>query len=242
METPAAATPTKKASVFEDLIDIYFSPSEVFERRQDGRFGLALLVYVILGSLLFILAANYLAPALEADFMRGIEAARRDAPNMTEEQIATMRGFAEKGQMFGAPFVIAIGVLLVGFVLWLVGKLFGSVQTIALAMMVATYSQFPRLIQGVLNAVQGYLMDPASLDSMYRVTASPARFLDPSSSSPMVLAMLSRLDLFTIWCTILLAIGLAITGRISRGKAFAAAAIVWVLGALPVVMQASRQG
>lgn len=240
MEAPVSAAPAKKASVFEDIVDIFFSPSEVFQRRRDGRFGIALLIYIVLGTLLFVLAANYLSTAFEADFERGMAAAREQNPNMTEEQAAMMRGFAEKAQLFGAPFVLGLTVLLVALAVWLVGKLFGSSQTLTLGMVVATYSQFPRLLQYVLNAVQAYLMDPASLTSMYRVTASPARFFDPSSTSPVLLAALSRLDLFTIWCTILIAIGLAITGNISRGKAFAAAAIVWLLGAIPVLSQAAR--
>jgi hypothetical protein len=46
---------------------------------------------------------------------------------------------------------------------------------------------------------------------------------------------------FTIWATILLGIGLAVTGRIPRGRAFVVAAIVWVIGSLPDLMGALRQ-
>jgi hypothetical protein len=50
-----------------------------------------------------------------------------------------------------------------------------------------------------------------------------------------------RLDVFTLWVTVLIAIGLAVTGKISRGKAAVAAAIVWVIGALPTIAAALRQ-
>jgi hypothetical protein len=56
----------------------------------------------------------------------------------------------------------------------------------------------------------------------------------------MVLALLGRVDLFTIWVTVLLAIGLAVTGKIPRSKAAVAAVIVWLVGALPGVLQAAR--
>jgi hypothetical protein len=45
---------------------------------------------------------------------------------------------------------------------------------------------------------------------------------------------------FTIWVTILLAIGLAVVGRIPRSRAAIAGVLVWVLGAIPLLLQARR--
>jgi hypothetical protein len=56
----------------------------------------------------------------------------------------------------------------------------------------------------------------------------------------MMLAVLGRVDVFTIWITILLGIGLSVTGKIPRSKAMIAAALVWAIGALPAVLQALR--
>jgi hypothetical protein len=47
---------------------------------------------------------------------------------------------------------------------------------------------------------------------------------------------------FTIWVTVLLAIGLYVVGKLSKQQAAIAAAIVWVIGALPAVFGALRQG
>jgi hypothetical protein len=54
------------------------------------------------------------------------------------------------------------------------------------------------------------------------------------------LALLGRIDVFTIWVTILLAIGLSVTGKIPRSRAAIAAAVVWLVGALPSLLQALR--
>ena len=56
----------------------------------------------------------------------------------------------------------------------------------------------------------------------------------------MLLAITGRLDVFTIWVTVLLAIGLAVTGRITRAQAAIAGVIMWVLGALPGILGALR--
>ncbi|HEY9428204.1 MAG TPA: hypothetical protein VIR34_13695, partial [Gemmatimonadaceae bacterium] len=58
------------------------------------------------------------------------------------------------------------------------------------------------------------------------------------AEQPVLAALLARVDIFTIWVTVLLAIGLSVTGKISRQKAAFAAIIVWIIGALPSVYQA----
>jgi VanZ family protein len=55
-----------------------------------------------------------------------------------------------------------------------------------------------------------------------------------------VIALLGRIDLFTIWVTVLLAIGLAVVARIPRSRAAIAAVVVWVIGTLPALLGALR--
>ena len=239
MERTEAAAP-KKGSVWEDLVDIYFAPSEVFARRRDGQFGVALIVLILATAVLFALTKGYLQPIFDAQFQKGMESAMRQNPRITQEQMETMRSVGEKVTLIVVPITLAVSVFVIGLLLWLVGKAFGSTQPLGLAVMVATFSQYPRIIQAVLNGIQGFLMDPARLTSMYSISASPARFLDPTTTSPAVMAVLSRLDIFTLWCTVLLAIGLHVTGNISKGKAYAAAFIVWALAFVPALYQATK--
>jgi len=56
-----------------------------------------------------------------------------------------------------------------------------------------------------------------------------------------LLGLVGRIDVFTIWVTILLAIGLAVTGKIPRSRAAIAGVLMWVLGALPTLAGALRQ-
>jgi hypothetical protein len=50
--------------------------------------------------------------------------------------------------------------------------------------------------------------------------------------------MAGRLDLITIWVTVLLAVGLAVTGKVSKGKAAAFGVLIWLVGSLPALRQA----
>jgi hypothetical protein len=74
------------------------------------------------------------------------------------------------------------------------------------------------------------------------VSFSLARFMNPDTSSAVAVALASRVDLFTIWITVLLAIGLYVVGKIPKQQAYIAAGIVWLLGAVPAILGALRSG
>lgn len=234
-----AATPAR-ISLWEDFVDIFTSPSEVFARRQDGGFWLPLIVVTVLIGVLFIACKGLMQPVMDAEFHRGAAAAMRKNPQITEEQMASMRHFSEKfSGVF--PFIfVPLGIFLTGITLWLIGKLFDATETARTAIVVAAYAFVPRIVETVVNAVQALILDPSSLTSHYAVTLGVGRFLDPDTASPFLLALLGRIDLFTIWVTVLLAIGLSVTGKIPRRRAAIAAACVWVIGALPALIGALR--
>jgi hypothetical protein len=228
----------ERASLWEDFLDIYYQPREVFARRRDGRWGPVLLILTVLMGLLFYASMNVLGPAMDADFTR----AMRDVPEMSAEQLAQARRMAGTFGLIGFVITFPLGVALVGLVLWLVGKLVDSVAPLAAALLIATYAQFPRLLQQVVATLQGLVMDDPALRSLYSVTLSPARFLDPDATTPLVLALAGRLDVFILWSTMLLAIGLQVLGRVPSSKSYVAAGLVWLLGALPVVLGALGGG
>jgi hypothetical protein len=99
-----------------------------------------------------------------------------------------------------------------------------------------TLAWIPRLVQGLLNTVQALLTDPTSVEGMHSITYSPARFM-ASDTPRWLLGALSRLDLFTIWVTVLIAIGIAVIGKVPRQRAAIAAVLVWIVGAIPFLMQ-----
>jgi len=231
-----------RAGLWEDFVDIFYAPSSVFARRSDGQFGMPLLFLVLAGTVLFFLTKNATQPIMDAEFTRQTAAAMRNNPNITAEQAASSRGFFE---MF-APIFFAVGITLsilgTGFVLWLVGKLFDAKESVMAAIMIATYSEVPRLVQLLTNAAQGLVMSPEKLNSMNSVGFNLARFMDPDNTSQVLIALASRVDLFTIWVTVLLAIGIHVVGKIPKQQAAIAAAITWVVGALPALLGALRAG
>ena len=229
-----------KVGLWEDFVDIFYAPSSVFARRSDGKFGMPLLILIVVATALFFLTKNAMQPVMDSEFARQSAALLKKNPNMTAEQLAGGRGFFES---FGFLFVsigLTLAVIMTGLTLWVVGKLFDAKESASAAIMIATYAEVPRLVQALTNAAQGLLMSPDKQTSMNAVSFSLARFLDPDTASPVIIGLASRVDLFTIWITVLLAIGLHVIGRIPKQQAYIAAAIVWLLGVVPTLLGALR--
>jgi hypothetical protein len=233
---PPAAPPP--AALWEDFVDIFTAPTAVFARREKGSFWVPTLAVAAVVGVVFIANQGVLQPMLDAEFQRGAAAAMRNNPAITPEMMGRMRSFGEKIAMVMAFIGVPIAVFLMAAALWLAGKLFDALQSFHAALVVAAYAYVPKVVESVLMTVQGLVMDPATLDGRYRMTLSPARFLDPDTASPVLLAVLGRVDVFAIWVTVLLGIGLSVTGKISRSKAYMAAAIVWLLAGLIPLWQA----
>ena len=234
-------TPSK-AGLWEDFVDIFYAPSSVFARRANSGFGLPLLFLIVVGTILFFLTKNAMQPIMDAEFTRQSAAALRKNPNLTQEQLASGRGFFETI----APFFFAIGMTVsvfgTGLVLWLVSKLFDAKTTATAGIMIATYSEVPRIVQILVNAAQALFMSPEKLNAINSVGFNPARFMDPDHASAVAIALASRVDLFTIWVTVLLAIGIYVVGKVTKQQAAIIAVIVWVAGALPGLLSALRNG
>lgn len=235
--TEATSPTPAKAGIWEDFIDIFFQPSQVFERRREGQFGLALLILVVLSTALYFALRNGLAPIMDAEMSRQAAAMLEKNPEMTAQQLATAQGFMEKVAMFGTVIFIPLGVLIGAALLWLAGRIFDAKVAFAAAMMIVTYSQLPKIVEMVLSALQGLFLEPEAITSRYSVTLGIARFLDPDTN-PFVLTLIGGLDLFTIWVYVLMAIGLSAVARVPMQRAALAVAATWFVGLLPGMFQA----
>ena len=240
MATQATPIVTPRAAIWEDFVDIFYAPSAVFRRREHGNFFIPLVVITIFCGVLFYLNSGALQPMFDAEFDRQMSVAMRQNPNIPPEAVERMRGFAAIMQQVAMFIFIPIAIFGIGVTTWVAGKLVDAHQTFRAALVVGAYAYSPRIIDGVLHGLQGLFLDPAQLDGRFRLSFGIGRFLDPDTVSPLLLAVVGRIDLITIWITVLVAIGLCVTGRIPLKKAAIAAAIVWFIGGLPLIIPALR--
>jgi hypothetical protein len=242
LDNPITAAPQKpeKTSLLDDFMDIFYSPAAVFARRANSGFWIPMLIVAVLAGAIFMANRDLIDPIMEAEFARTM-AKSAQTQNLTAEQLAAGRKIAGTFATVGAFVGTPIAIFLIGLLIWLVGKFVDAKESLNAAIVVATFSYVPRVVEGIVNRIQGLFIDPSTLNSRYSLTLGLGRFLDPDTASPILLALVGRIDVFTIWVTVLIAIGIAVTGKVSRSRASIAAAAVWLLGALPSLAGALRQ-
>jgi len=237
---PASAA-ANDPSVMDDIIEIFYAPSRVFARRRDNpKFWAAFFILSILFAIgMWVMMRNY-ADVLDAQIRRQMDAQMAKNPQMTAEM-------AEKGRHMGqiiAPISGIIGgviaTLILGVGVWLVGKLFDSKADIRHGLMIATFASFPKVIDLILAAVGALVVGTAGVTNMMAAGPSLARFA-PAGTSGTIIGLLSRFSIGTIWATILIAIGLHIAGRMTKGRAYGAAIVLWLIGTGLAVFSAMRQ-
>lgn len=233
---PTSPTPEPPPAVWEDFIDILFSPAAVFERRQGWSAWPVLLVTTAALVVLFIGWQNALGPVMDVEMQRGLAEAMTENPQLGPDQIEQMRSmgriFGPIGMALGFPF----GVLIMTLIGWGLVKVFGAAAGFATIFGVMVYSQIVRVLQYVAGILQGFVLDVDAMDSVHDISFSLARFLDQPETSMLAVNLAARVDVFTLWATALIAIGLAVATKLSKGSAWAVAILVWLLAAVPTIM------
>jgi Yip1 domain. len=238
MTSPAPAA--TKTPIWEDFIDIFHSPSEVFARRQNQGVLVPMLILTLILGGLNLAFSGVLSPVRDAEFSRAMAAQMKAHPEYTQDQLETGRKIGEVVAKVGAFVLVPIAILVVGLFVWLVGKLVEAKEPISGALVIATYAFVPHILESVLNGVQGLLMDPASLTGAASLSLSAARFMNPETTSPVMMAIAGHFDVFVIWLVVLIVIGLSVIGKIPRSRAAIAGGVLWVIGLLPALLRAVR--
>ena len=246
MTSPDFATPAPMAvadaSVMDDIIEIFYAPSRVFARRRDNpKFWAAFVIFSVLFALgIWVMMRNY-GDVLDAQMTRQMDAAMAKNPQLTSEMAAKSRSVGQTVAPIIGIFTGVIATLVLGLCVWLVGKLFDAKADLRHGMVIATLASFPKVIDLLIAAVQALAMGTAGVTNMLAAGPSLARFA-PEGTSLVLIGVLSRFSIGTIWATILIGIGLHVIGRIDKGRAYTAAALVWLLATGLAVVGALRGG
>jgi hypothetical protein len=240
MTESTAAAPSKPAqsSFWEDVIDIFLQPAGVFRRRENRSVWPPMLFVAISIGIIFYATFNTLEPIYAAEFTRATAKTLAKNPQITQDILDKQRAIGESITRYGIAVVILVTMFILGVFTWFVGKIVGSKQTFQAALVVAAWSYMPRVLGAVIGGVQGLLMDPAKLTSQLSISLSPARFMDPDATNAVLYQSLGRLDLITIWVTVLLAIGVYVTGKVTKERAVVFGILIWIIGSLPALRQA----
>lgn len=229
-EQPTA--PVEKASRWEDFVDVFFSPTELFRRRANDSWWVPLLVLAAVSTILY-----FAFPSVN----RAFSEAQMTGGEMTAEQQAAaqrmMGTFYIVGGIF-VPIIMALFVFLGAVILWVGTKVTSIDLSFRRSLMISAYVGFLTVLQQIIVYVIGMFKvgRGEALDPLTDRGTSVLRFMDTSEMPDVLVALLSRLDIFAIWGLIWTAIALMAITNAPKGRAYAAATFVWFVAVIPALI------
>lgn len=232
-QTPPAApgieeTAAPAKSGLDRVVDVFFAPVPTFRdiaRQPD--FLVPLLVVLIVS----IIAAVIIAPRVDfASSMR--EQMAQANKNMSDEDIDRVVRFSSafaRAMVYVSPLLNLIIFAVIAGVLLLAFRLFGGEGTFKQAYSVTAYAWMPLVISSIIGIVVLLTRGEVNADELNNLVRSNPGFLVDMKANPMAYALLSSLDLFTIWTIVLFIIGFSSVSKLSRGKSAAIVVTLWVV-------------
>lgn len=232
--TPQTETEPRRAARWEDLVDIFLSPAQLFRRRAEDSW---LTPFIILSVISFVLYYVFL-PANSAVMdaaMRARLPAGAQAPSA---------GAVHTFQLLGGLFVpvgIGISVVFSGLLLWGMAVVTGGGLRFGQSVLITVYAAYVGILQQILASVLIILKSNqgAPIDVVRDFSFGLVRFLPKDAVPAALVPLLGRIDLFALWQAALWAVGVAVIAKTSRGRAILVAAGAWLIYAIPGMIRAA---
>jgi hypothetical protein len=231
MDTIDTTTPpVEQKSRWEDYIDVFFSPGELFRRRANDRLGPPLITLLILATAFYYI----LLPAQKMIMRAQMESAMPEGglPPGAEKMMNIMPLLGGIMQ----PIIYLIMTALTAFLLWALCRAVGAKPTFKQMMIVSTYSMFIGLLGQIAGSISVMLHGPVGLEPMKHMAFGVTRFMDTKTTSKALLGLLSIFSIFAIWQAVVWAIAVHVVTGVSKGKAAVVAVGTWILTGLPAII------
>lgn len=223
------APPAEKPNSFQRIIGVLFSPNETFAsiaRQPDWVVPLVIILVVsMVSGIVFAQRVDFGAPMREA---------MEQNKNISAEQAErTIRIASAAAKVFSycAPVISLIFMLIIAGVLLLAFRVMGGEGDFRQAFSVSAYAWMPGILKSIIVtaiiAARG-----ATATELPTLLRSNLAFLVPLKQNPLVFALLSKLDVFTIWILALMIIGFAFVSRFSKAKSAAVVISLWIVATL----------
>lgn len=241
MQTDPAVPPVEEGTVnpLGRMVEVLTAPSETM-RSIAARPNF--LVAMIIITVISVLTTWLITPRIDfAPEMR----AQLERQNVPPAQIEKQLGAMEKVQAFIMPvmaafsplfLVIAAGVLLLGF------RMMGGEGSFHQAISITTYSWMPYMLKGIVMTALVLMGDVITPSMIATVVPTNLGFLVSPMENPALFALLTSLDLVTIWVLVLSGIGFSYASKLSRGRSIAIVLVLWLVWVAIKTVPALLQG
>lgn len=226
---PPTPGPTARYSAMQRLWMMFTSPGQVFEDIGiKPTWVLLMVILVILG----VGIQAVIAPHIDYEATMRARLADR-ADDLNDQQIEQMVEQGQKFAKFGpiiALFIAPIAWAIMAAVFLVMLKIVGSEMDFVKTLSTILHGYWPpTMVALVLTGILIQRMGKVPQQELANIVkASPGAFMSPESPAWLTAAA-GTLSVFNIWTVVLLIIGFATVGKISRGKAAVAALVPWIV-------------
>lgn len=232
--TAAETAIARPLSPLGALVGVLARPRRTFERMREAERGHWWLLFVLAFVALVLL--TLVTVPIEAEAARAaLEAQQEQLEDLPPEQL---QQFEQTQELFTSQAMLgAIGAatgtvgLLINYavragLLFLLGLALGGRAAFRQVWRMAVWTTLPDVLRSLLQAVA--VLVTGGLPATGLTAAFTGAEL--AEMSPLLVTLLQRIDLFTIWGLVLIGVGMIATTRFSRAKGAVVAIIYWLLG------------
>ncbi len=182
---------------------------------------IAAVVFVIMAVVIIV---PYVSGPMQADAIREAILERGGTEAQVQQTIQQASAFMLPATVIGSIVQVFVIIFLVAGLVHLIMKMLGGKGSFRTARALVAYS--------MLVSVAGTLVKLPFMkikQTIYIETGAAIFFKNLEPSDKLYRFLFTGLDVFTLWWIFVLGVGMAVAYRVSNGKAFTAAAIIWLL-------------
>lgn len=213
---------------WKDYLEIVYAPARVFARNENGNFWRPMAVVTIAFGVVLLVGIPAWQPYFESIWNERAQEILRRYPSTSPPELAKQKANDLRMAFVALPILLPLVMGLTGLVAWVIGKALRSSQTVRSAMVVAAFAYVPVVFAGMAAFTEGLLFGAPAPNDPSMVGWSLGRFFSAEAIGHRpLLSIVAHLDVFTIWMTVLLCIGLAVTGKLAPKRAILAG-FIWL--------------
>ncbi|MGA2535269.1 MAG: YIP1 family protein [Terracidiphilus sp.] len=238
-------------SQLQRVTSAFTAPSKTFEdiKRGNKSWWMPWLIMAIVGYLFFAAVATKVTMQTVVDNQMKMASEKQQeqmakAPPEARAMTEKISLYVTEGVFAAGPVFVLVVAAIVSLVLWgTINFVFGGKATFGAVFAVWFFANLPAIIKSLLGAIVLFAGSaPETFNIKNFAPTNVAAFLPVMETNKAVYALANSLDFITIWCLVLMGMGLAIVAGVKRSSGYIAVFGWWVLMVLIGVGYAAVAG
>jgi len=233
-----ASTATPGLSQWQRVVNTFAAPSKTFEdiKRGNRSWWMPFLISAVFTFIFFFAITSKVGWGTVADNMvrmnpKAEERMSQLTPEQRDTQMKVMR-YGTEGVFAASPIVFGLGFTALTALAFMgtINFGFGGRATFGSVFAVLMYAFLPWVVRILLGTIVLYSgMAPESFNLNTPAPTSLGAFLSPQDTNLSLYTLATWLDFTSIWCLVLVGIGVATVAGVKRSSGFIAAFGWWAL-------------